>query len=329
VNGFVDEAVIHVSSGNGGDGCVSFRREKFVPRGGPDGGDGGKGGDVVFAVRANLKTLSNLKLKRHYAAENGRQGMGNGKHGRNGNDVEINVPPGTLLKNRATGEILADLTDDGERFVLLKGGKGGKGNSHYATPTNQAPRYAQEGQPGEALEVIVELSLIADIGMVGMPNAGKSTLLSVLTNAHPLIGDYPFTTKTPNLGLLRIADREVILADIPGIVEGASRGKGLGLRFLRHIARCSSLMYLVDLGTASPVEIVGMMTKELDSYAHELAQKPRLLVGTKLDLEGARENLALLRQAFPGERILAVSAFTREGLPDVARALLSGAGSSK
>jgi GTP-binding protein len=326
VNGFVDETSIQVFSGSGGNGAVSFRREKYVPRGGPDGGDGGKGGDVVFLVRGNLKTLAHLKLKRIFRAENGKHGSGNKKHGRDGRDSEIMVPPGTRVSDRETGEPIADLSEVGSRFVLLRGGRGGKGNSHYATPTNQAPRYAQEGQPGQELELKVELHLIADIGLVGKPNAGKSTLLSVLTNAHPLIADYPFTTKTPNLGLFRISEKSVILADIPGIIEGASRGKGLGLRFLRHIDRCAGLLFLVDLGDSLCGETVRVLTEELASYSPELPRKPRLIVGTKLDLEGARERLAELSSAFAGERVLGVSSFSHEGLDELARAILSMAG---
>jgi GTP-binding protein len=323
VNGFVDETTIHAASGSGGDGVVSFRREKYVPKGGPDGGDGGWGGDVVFTVRSNLKTLAHLKLKRYFAAENGKRGSGNRRHGRNGKDVEILVPPGTLLSDPETGELLADLTREGERFVLLRGGKGGKGNARFATPTEQAPRYAQEGEPGEERNLKVELHLIADVGLVGKPNAGKSTLLSVLTNAHPLIGDYPFTTKTPNLGLLRISLKEVILADIPGIIEGASEGRGLGVRFLRHIDRCSALLFLVDLGDDDCVEAVRVLEKELEAYSPALIAKTRVIVGTKLDREGSRDRLAGLGASFPKEKILGVSSFSHEGLDELAGALLS------
>ena len=230
MNGFVDETGIVVSSGSGGDGAVSFRREKYVPRGGPDGGDGGKGGDVVFVVRSNLKTLSHLKMKRHYKAVDGGRGAGQRMHG-------------------------------------------GKGNSHYATSINQAPRYAQKGIDGATRELKAELHLIADIGLVGMPNAGKSTLLSVLTNAHPLIGDYPFTTRTPNLGLLRLPERDVILADIPGIIEGASHGRGLGLKFLRHIERCAALLFLVDLSAPDCPGTVKLLEAELASYSEALASR--------------------------------------------------------
>lgn len=322
MNGFVDETTIVVSSGSGGDGCVSFRREKFVPRGGPDGGDGGRGGDVVFIVRSNLKTLSHLKLKRTFRAGNGVRGSGQRMHGRDGADAEIAVPPGTLIRDRESGELLADLTADGARFVFLSGGRGGKGNSHYATSTNQAPRYAQKGVAGETRELRAELHLIADAGLVGLPNAGKSTLLATLTNARPLIADYPFTTRTPNLGLLRIAERDIVIADIPGIIEGASEGRGLGLQFLRHIERCAALLYLVDLGTEDCAAAVSVLDEELGSYAEVLRGKPRILVGTKLDLEGARGRLRELAAAYPSDRVLGVSSFSREGVEELARTLL-------
>jgi GTPase len=322
VNGFVDETTIVVTSGNGGDGAVSFRREKFVPRGGPDGGDGGKGGDVVFTVRTNLKTLSHLKLKRVFTATSGGRGAGQKMHGKDGADMVIPVPPGTVIRDPATGETLADLTRDGERFVFLRGGRGGKGNSHYATSVNQAPRYAQKGIEGVKRELKAELHLIADIGLVGQPNAGKSTLLSVLTNAHPLIADYPFTTRTPSLGLLRLPERDLILADIPGIIEGAAEGRGLGLRFLRHIERCAALFYLVDLSSPDCPATVRVLEQELAHYAGELARRPRLIVGTKMDLPEAEAGMASLVAAFPGERVLGLSSFSREGLVELKKAAL-------
>ena len=327
MNGFVDETTIVVSSGSGGDGAVSFRREKYVPRGGPDGGDGGKGGDVVFIVKPNLKTLSHIKLKRIFTAENGGRGSGQRMHGRDGRDVLIPVPPGTLLRDPVTGESFADLTADGDSFVFLRGGKGGKGNARYATSVNQAPRYAQQGIEGERREMKVELHLIADVGLVGLPNAGKSTLLSVLTNARPRIADYPFTTKTPNLGLLRFPERDLVIADIPGIVEGASHGRGLGLRFLRHIERCAALLFLVDLGGGECAESVRILAEELKEYAPGLASKPRIVVGTKLDLPGAEQGRADLEAAFPEARVLAVSSFSRDGLTDLKNALLELASS--
>ena len=322
MNGFVDETTIVVSSGKGGDGSVSFRREKYVPRGGPDGGDGGKGGDVVFIVRANLKTLSHLKLRRIFKAEDGGRGAGQKMHGKDGKDAFIPVPPGTVLRDPQTGDSVADLSGDIERFVFLRGGRGGKGNSHYATSVNQAPRYAQKGVEGVTRELKAELQLIADIGLVGHPNAGKSTLLSVLTNARPLIADYPFTTKTPNLGLMRLPERDVILADIPGIVEGASHGKGLGLRFLRHIERCAALLYLVDLSEEECPATVRMLQEELASYAGELSARPRCIVGTKLDLPDAAQGLSALQAAFPRDRILGISSFSRDGLSELRKAIL-------
>ncbi|MGA2478656.1 MAG: GTPase ObgE [Spirochaetia bacterium] len=328
MNGFVDETTIVVSSGSGGDGAVSFRREKFVPRGGPDGGDGGKGGDVIFTVRANLKTLSHLKLKRVFKAKDGGRGAGQKMHGKDGTDIVIHVPPGTVIRDPRTEESVADLTREGETFVFLRGGRGGKGNSNYATSTNQAPRYAQKGIEGDTRELKAELHLIADIGLVGQPNAGKSTLLSVLTNAHPLIADYPFTTRTPSLGLLRLPERDLILADIPGIIEGAAQGKGLGLRFLRHIDRCAALLYLVDLSGPDCPGTVRVLEEELKSYAEGLAARPRIIVGTKLDLPESEAGLASLREAFPAERILGLSSFSREGLTELKKAILGLVGAA-
>jgi GTP-binding protein len=321
VNGFVDETTIVVTSGSGGDGAVSFRREKYVPRGGPDGGDGGKGGDVVFTVRSNLKTLSHLKLKRHYRAGNGGRGAGQRMHGKDGADVEVPVPPGTLLRDPDTGETVADLTRDLDRFVFLRGGRGGKGNSHYATSVNQAPRYAQKGVPGEERGLKAELHLIADVGLVGMPNAGKSTLLSVLTNAHPLIGAYPFTTRTPNLGLLRLPERDIVLADIPGIIEGASQGRGLGLKFLRHVERCAALLFLVDLSDADGAGTVKLLEAELATYSPALAGRPRVVVGTKLDLAESAAGAEALSAAFGPDGFVAISAVTRQGLEPLVAAL--------
>jgi GTP-binding protein len=321
VNGFVDETTIVVSSGSGGNGAVSFRREKYVPRGGPDGGDGGKGGDVIFSVRSNLKTLSHLKLKRHFKAANGGRGAGQRMHGKDGAEVVIPVPPGTVLRDPDSGEQVADLTAEGQTFLFLRGGRGGKGNSHYATSVNQAPRYAQKGIEGVERKLRAELHLIADIGLVGQPNAGKSTLLSVLTNAHPLIADYPFTTKSPNLGLLRLPERDVILADIPGIIEGASQGRGLGLKFLRHIERCAALLFLVDLSGPDCPGAVRLLQEELAAYSTDLARRPRVVVGTKLDLPGSVEGRAALARALPGQQVLAISSFTHEGLSELTAAV--------
>jgi GTPase len=300
---------------------VSFRREKYVPRGGPDGGDGGKGGDVVFVVRSNLKTLSHLKMKRHFKAGDGGRGMGQRMHGKDGEDVLVPVPPGTIIRDAESSATVVDLTRDGDTFVYLRGGRGGKGNSHYATSINQAPRYAQKGIEGVTRELRAELHLIADIGLVGMPNAGKSTLLSVLTNAHPLIGDYPFTTRTPNLGLLRLPERDVILADIPGIIEGASHGRGLGLKFLRHIERCAALLFLVDMSGPDCPGTVKLLQAELATYSETLASRPRLVVGTKSELPESTDGHAALAEACPPGRFVPVSSFSREGLADLVNAI--------
>lgn len=249
MNGFVDETILDVYSGKGGRGSVSFRREKYVPKGGPDGGDGGKGGDVVFKVKNNLKTLSDIRHRKTFKAENGNYGTGSRKHGKDGENAVIEVPPGTVIKNPDTNEIIKDLAElsNNEEWVFLKGGKGGLGNSHFATSVKQAPRYAQPGLPGVSRTVKVEISIIADIGFVGFPNAGKSSLLNRLTNANPKIASYPFTTKIPNLGVYRIGYNDIILADIPGIIEGASHGAGLGIKFLKHINRTNGLLFLIDL----------------------------------------------------------------------------------
>lgn len=329
MNGFVDETTIVVSSGNGGDGAVSFRREKFIPRGGPDGGDGGKGGDILFAVHANIKTLSPLKLKRIYKADNGGRGGGQKMTGKDGRDVVIAVPPGTVLRDPESGEALADLTTEGTTFLFLRGGKGGKGNSHYATAVNQAPRYAQKGVEGQTRELRAELHLIADVGLVGMPNAGKSTLLSVLTNAHPEIADYPFTTRIPNLGLLRFPERDVILADIPGIIEGASHGKGLGLRFLRHIERCAALLFLVDATGPDCPQTVRVLETELSTYASGLASRPRLIVATKRDMPESEEGMSALVAAFPDVPVLGISALAHQGLDELRAAIRALVGATK
>lgn len=315
--GFADEVYIDVASGNGGNGCVSFRREKYVPKGGPDGGDGGTGGSVIFEVRQNLKTLSHLKTKRSYKAENGESGKGKQRHGRNGEDVVIPVPPGTLIKDPDTGKVLRDLTDLDEQWIIYRGGKGGKGNMHYATSRRQVPRYAQPGEPGVAGRLHVELHIIADIGFVGLPNAGKSSLLSVLTNAHPKIAAYAFTTKTPNLGVLRYNYRDIILADIPGIIEGASDGAGLGDKFLKHIARTSGLAIMLDLTDENIIHTYEIVLKELEYYAYEMLRKPRIILGTKLDLPGTKDVLEQFAGKMKDEKVIGVSSFSSEGLEEV------------
>jgi GTP-binding protein len=315
---FADEALIEVSSGSGGNGCVAFRREKYVPRGGPAGGDGGRGGDVVFTVRRNLRTLSHLRYKQSFKAENGRDGEGGGRYGRNGVDVVIPLPPGTVLKDAETGDLIRDFGEKEGDFVFLKGGNGGWGNIHFKSPVNQAPRKALPGQRGEQTRLRVELRIIADIGLVGFPNAGKSSLLDRFTNARPKIAPDPFTTKIPNLGVLRVDDRDIILADIPGLIEGASGGLGLGIRFLKHISRTSALLFLVDLSADNFLEAFRVLRAELEAFSPALLRKPRLILGTKLDLEGTGERLEELAALYPEEKVLGLSVFSGAGLGSLA-----------
>lgn len=301
---------------------MTFRREKYVPKGGPDGGDGGRGGDVVFAVRENLKTLSNIALRHAFRAEDGQPGQKRKRHGRDGKAVVIEVPPGTLVRNADDGRIIKDLTEV-ESWTYLRGGKGGKGNVHFKSSVRQTPRYAQPGLPGESAVVKLELNLVADLGFVGMPNAGKSTLLSVLTNAQPKIGSYPFTTKVPNLGVMREHYAEVVLADIPGLIEGASQGIGLGIRFLKHVARTTSLVFLIDLSTDDYLSAFPTLLRELEAFGGGLDKKRRILVGTKTDTEESSGREEQLRKHFPEEEILVISAFARIGLDDLRRRLFS------
>ncbi len=324
MQGFIDETRVEVYSGDGGAGCVSFRREKYVPKGGPDGGDGGRGGDVVFQVKNNLKTLSHLNHKHVFKGQNGEPGKGRRMHGKNGEPVIITVPPGTIVRDYHTNDILKDFSDniDGEEWTLLRGGEGGLGNWHFRTSRKQTPRYAQPGKPGQYAELKLELNVIADIGFVGFPSVGKSSLLKALTNANPKVAAYPFTTKIPNLGMLRLGDKDVVLADIPGIIEGASHGLGLGFKFLKHISRTACLAFLIDLGEPEFTDTYTKLLVELEAYNPDLLKKKRLLVGTKLDMENARENLEKLKEMHPEHDVIAVSVFSREGLEDLKLAML-------
>lgn len=329
---FADEATISVTSGKGGDGCVAFRREKFIPFGGPAGGDGGRGGDVIFEVRRNLRTLAQLRYQQSFKAENGQPGMGKNRHGRDGADILVLVPPGTIIWDADSGEMLKDFgvhdkdspqVKEGERWLFLKGGKGGWGNTHYKTATNQAPRNFQPGQPALSSRLRVELQLIGDIGFVGFPNAGKSSLLDYFTNARPKIAPYPFTTKIPNLGMLTVHERDIVLADIPGIIEGAHDGVGLGLRFLKHIARASALAFLVDLSDENWEGAFAVLLSELSSFAPRLAGKRRVLIATKLDLPEAAERFEAFKAANAGEEVYGISVFSGAGLDQLREAFFS------
>ena len=282
---FIDYAEIQVTSGKGGDGAVAFRREKFVPKGGPAGGNGGKGGDVKFTANPNLNTLMDFKYKNKYKAGSGENGGGSLKDGKSAKDLIIQVPVGTIIKDARSGRILCDLDEPGKEFVAAKGGKGGKGNSNFATSTNQAPRYAEEGQPGEEKKIILELKLIADVGLVGFPNAGKSTFISVVSAAKPKIADYPFTTLQPNLGIVDYKDhKSFTVADIPGIIEGAHEGRGLGLQFLRHIERTRILLILIDINAEDYQEQYDTIVSELENYSPVLAEKKRIVAISKADI---------------------------------------------
>jgi len=316
--GFVDEAKFFVKAGDGGNGCVSFRREKFVPKGGPNGGDGGKGGDVLLMADRNLRSLIDFRYKSHFRAEPGVGGQGSDKHGRGGKDCVVRVPMGSLIKDAATGAILVDLTEHGQTFCAAEGGRGGLGNGRFATSTNRAPRRATPGQPGEERWLSIELKLLADVGLIGLPNAGKSTLLSKLSAANPKIAPYPFTTLAPQLGVLALADTEpCILADIPGLIEGAHQGVGLGHQFLRHVERTSILLHLIDVSGEGdrPYEDYLTLARELAAYKQELLNRRHVIVLNKIDLVDA-QRLSQVREQFAGLNLplRAISAAEEEGL---------------
>ena len=292
---FIDQVNISVKAGDGGDGCCSFRREKYIPLGGPDGGDGGKGGDVILEVDTNLTTLIDLRYKKVYQAENGKPGKANQMTGRSGKSLTIRLPPGTLVRNEETGELLVDLKDSGQKFVVAKGGLFGQGNTRFKTPTNRAPKKIGKGKPGEACRLFLELKLLADVGIIGFPNAGKSTLISRISNARPKVAGYPFTTLVPNLGIVKLDEGEsFVAADIPGIIEGAHKGKGLGHQFLRHIERTHLLLHLIDFSDVNSENILNRYHKlqlELKAFSQSLFLKPQILVATKMDDPKSIENL--------------------------------------
>ena len=326
-NAFADRAKIFVRSGKGGDGHVSFRRELYVPNGGPDGGDGGKGGDVIFVVDKGINTLNDFKNIRKYKATDGEEGGKRKCHGANGKDVVIKVPPGTVIKDFETGKVIIDMAEREEPFVLLQGGRGGKGNMHYATSTMQAPRYAQPGESAIEKYLMLELKMIADVGLVGYPSVGKSTLLSMVSNAKPKIADYHFTTLVPNLGVVGLGEgRSFVMADIPGIIEGAADGVGLGLTFLRHIERTRVLLHIVDGASVEgrdPVEDIEAINEELKKYSNDIVERPTIIVANKLDLlseEDKKVVLDKLHKAYPDKQVMAISAATREGVKELLEA---------
>ena len=315
---FIDEVEIEVIAGKGGDGCVSFRREKYIPKGGPNGGDGGRGGDVVVEATTNLSTLLDYRYRKKNKAEDGKPGGSNNKTGADGEDLVLKVPCGTLVYDADTGALLGDLVAEGDRVVVARGGRGGKGNARFATPTRQAPTFAQPGKMGERRRVRFELKLIAEVGLVGLPNAGKSTLISRISSARPKIASYPFTTLVPNLGVVNLGGyRHCVVADIPGIVDGAHEGVGLGIRFLKHIERTKVLLLLVDVSGMEhrSVDALHTLLREIDSYGHGLNEKRRLLVATKMDAADEEELRALREEAMHREMdMVEISAVTGQGI---------------
>ncbi|MCX7882832.1 MAG: GTPase ObgE [Brevinematales bacterium] len=318
---FKDEVEIWVTAGKGGDGSKSFRREKYIPYGGPDGGDGGDGGDIVLVVNSHLRTLSHIHNRQKFRAENGENGMRKHMHGRNGRDTLIEVPPGTVVWDADSGELLADLTQSGERTIIAKGGRGGRGNVHFKSATNQTPFYAEPGKPGQSRHLRLELKMIAHIGLVGFPNAGKSTLISRLTNARPKIADYPFTTLEPNVGVMTLDDAytSVLIADIPGLIEGAHLGKGLGIEFLKHIERTRVLLFVLDI-TNDPQRHFAILREELRAYSQKLYERPFLIALNKKDMY-SEETHDLVRDFASCSPCYVISALTGEGLRELKVAL--------
>ena len=328
--GFADEALIEVRSGNGGNGCIAFRREKYVPHGGPNGGDGGKGGDIIFTVKRNLRTLAKLRHKHCFKARNGSDGQGWNRHGADGEDCVIPVPPGTTIRDAETEEVIYDFSTavGDETFTYLVGGNGGWGNVHFKTSTNQAPRQANPGIKGETRFLKLELSIMADVGLVGFPNAGKSSLLTAFTNARPKIAPYPFTTIIPNLGVLRVDDEsDIIIADIPGIIEGASEGLGLGDTFLKHITRTSCLIFMIDCSDENYLTAYDTLCNELEQYSDELMEKPRIVLCNKIDVDGAFDRALEIQQKIketePETKVIPVSVMGGRGMKDAQKEIVS------
>jgi len=320
---FIDRARTYIKAGDGGDGAVSFRREKYIPAGGPDGGDGGKGGDVIFLVDESIHTLIDFKYRKHYKAEAGKNGSSSNCTGRSGKDLTIRVPPGTIIKDEATGMVMTDLKKPGESFVAAKGGRGGKGNQHFATSARQAPKFAKKGESGEEKWIAIELKLLADVGLIGYPNVGKSTLLSRVSAARPKIADYPFTTLIPNLGVVSLGtEYSFVLADIPGLIEGAHMGAGLGHEFLKHIERTKLLIHMVDVAAVegrNPIEDFNIINDELMNYNSKLAERPQIVAANKVDLPEGEKKLESFKKAIEekGYRVFSISAATGKGVREL------------
>ncbi|MBR6755080.1 MAG: GTPase ObgE [Clostridia bacterium] len=322
---FIDKVTIYIKAGDGGNGCVSFRREKYVAKGGPDGGDGGRGGNIVFVVNEGENTLLNFKYRRKFVAPNGADGIGKRCHGKGGADLEIPVPPGTILRDPESGLVIHDMSD-GLPFVAARGGKGGWGNSHFATPTRQVPRFAKSGTDGRERNITLELKMLADVGLVGFPNVGKSTLLSEVSSARPKIANYHFTTLSPNLGVVTVYDKSFVMADIPGLIEGASDGLGLGHDFLRHIDRCRLILHIFDISASEredPLEDILKINSELEKYSPELASRPQILVGNKIDLGYSEEHLDRIKKYAEetGSELFLIAGGLDEGVADLLKAV--------
>nr|WGD75209.1 GTPase ObgE [Bacillus subtilis] len=319
---FVDQVKVYVKGGDGGNGMVAFRREKYVPKGGPAGGDGGKGGDVVFEVDEGLRTLMDFRYKKHFKANRGEHGMSKNQHGRNADDMVIKVPPGTVVTDDDTKQVIADLTEHGQRAVIARGGRGGRGNSRFATPANPAPQLSENGEPGKERYIVLELKVLADVGLVGFPSVGKSTLLSVVSSAKPKIADYHFTTLVPNLGMVETDDgRAFVMADLPGLIEGAHQGVGLGHQFLRHIERTRVIVHVIDMSGLEgrdPYDDYLTINQELSEYNLRLTERPQIIVANKMDMPQVAENLEAFKEKLTDDYpVFPVSAVTREGLREL------------
>lgn len=314
---FVDRVKIYVKGGDGGNGCISFRREKYVPRGGPDGGNGGRGGDVIMVVDSGLRTLLDYRYKRHYKAQRGKHGSGKAKDGASADPLVLRVPPGTVIRDAETGELIADLVNEGDQVVVARGGRGGRGNRSFRSAVRKTPRFAEKGEPGEERWLILELKLLADVGLIGMPNVGKSTLLSRISEAKPKIGDYPFTTINPNLGVVELPDgRQFVAADLPGLIEGASRGVGLGHEFLRHIERTRVLLHILDITQGDPLDAFTKINNELKEYDERLLDYPQIVVINKADIPDVKERAPEVAASLKKEgfEVFIISAATGEGI---------------